>query len=343
MRKNCNLKFMARILIVFPVLLFSVSTLTAHAFPFREFKEGDPVPEVNLAPMEAEKPALTFSDIKGKPFIVVFWGADLPEKQERSAEILGAIEELVPFLEKRDVQRYSVDVQNDDNPVITEVVSKAKSSIAVYKDENRKAYGALGIFVMPAILLVDKDGNAMAGMGYSHDVIERLKGSVEIMLGEKTAEQVAAELRPEMKEASAAEKSSSRHFSYGMVMKKRGQFDAAIRELSKAVEVDPTLTQAYLELGCLYLGKNDLVNAETSINKVLEAEPDSVRGNSCRGELLRLKGQLEEAAQLLGNVISAHPESFEAHYYLARVLEDQQKNKEAAESYKQAYLSILKH
>jgi len=343
MRKNCNLKFVARILILFPVLFFLLSTLAVHAFPFREFKEGDSVPDVNLSSLEAGSSALTFSELKGRPYIVVFWGADLPEKKERSAEILGVIEELVPFLEARDVQRYSVDVQNDDNTVISEVVQKAGSSIKVYKDENRKAYGTLGIFVMPAVLLVDRDGNAAAGMGYSHDVADRLKGAVEIMLGEKTAEQVAAELRPEMKDLSEVEKLRQRHYSYGMVMKKRGQFDAAIRELSKAVEVDPDMTEAYLQLGCLYLGKNDLAHAETAINKVLETEPESVKGKTCRGELLRLKGQLAEAADLLQKVISANQENFEAQYYFARVQEDLQKDREAAESFKKAYMSIVQY
>ncbi len=338
---NYRLILLARTLAIMSLLLVNISIMEAHAFPFRTIKQGDPVPDVPLSPMEKDKSAVTFSELKGNPFIVIFWGADLPEKIKYSSQVLGGIEELAPFLNERNIRRYSVNVQDDDSTAINEVVEKSESTIDIYRDNNQKAYEALGIYVMPAVLLVDRDGNVVDGFGYSRDMVERLKGSVEIMLGEKTEEQVAAELRPEMKEASAEAKASSRHFNFGMVMIKRGMIDSAIREFSKAAEIDPTMSKAYLQLGCLYLDSKDLENAEISINKALEADPDSVKGKICRGELLRLQGQLNEAAELLQKVISAHPENYEAHYYLGRVLEDMQKNKEAVESFKKAYRYIL--
>jgi tetratricopeptide (TPR) repeat protein len=343
MKTNRQFKLIVRVLIILSVLFFNINTLMAVAFPFREFDEGDPVPDVTLKSFQDGQPAATFSGLKGKPFIAVFWGADLPEKIEHSAKVLAEVESLASFLEERNVQRLSVNVQNDPAAVINEVVDKSKSTIKVYLDENQKAYATLGIFVMPTVLLVDKDGNVAAGMGYSRDLMDRLKGAVEIMLGEKTAEQVAAELRPEMIEISAEEKASRRHFDFGMVMLKRGQLDAAIREFGKAVEVDPGMSKAHLQLGCLYLGNNELENAEKSINKTLEADPDSVNGKICRGELLRLKGELEQAAKELQAVITSHPEKYDAYYYLGRVFEDQKKEKEAMDMYKKGYKLILKH
>lgn len=343
MFKNYNLKLVARVLTISTIILFTFSSMAASAFPFREFKEGDPVPDVTLTSMETGSPKLTFSGQKGAPFIVIFWGADLPEKIEYSAKILGEIEELVPFLNKRNVQRYSVNVQNDDSAAIQEVVSKSKSSIGIYKDENLKAYATLGIYVIPAVLLVDGKGNVAAGMGYSRDLVDRLKGSIEIMLGEKTPEQVAAELRPEMTEASDDEKKVKRHFGYGIVMIKRGQFDAAIREFAKVIEIDPGMNNANLQLGRLYLGKGDSENAETAISKLLEAEPDSIQGNVYQGEILRIKKQFAQADELLKTIISAHPEKYDAHYYLGRVSTDMKKDREAMESYKKAYKSILNY
>lgn len=340
---NYNLKFVVRILFVLLILSFNINVLSAIAFPFREFRKGDSVPDVTLVPMEAGKSRVTFSGLKGNPFVVIFWGADLPEKITYSARTLGDIEELTPFLNERNIQRYSVNVQSDDSAGIKEVVSKSKSTIEIYMDENLKAYAKLGIYVMPAVLLVDGDGNVAAGLGYSRDLVDRLKGSIEIMLGEKSIEQVAAELRPEMVEASDEVKASKRHFNFGMVMMKRGSFDAAIREFSKAIDIDPGMNDAHLQLGCLYLERNDYKNAEISINKVLEVEPESVKGKICSGELLRLKKQLDEADKLLQKVIKAHPENYEAYYYRGRVLEDKKKNKEAIESYKKAYMSILKY
>lgn len=343
MKTNRHLKLTIRILIVLLVLFFNINTLLAIAFPFREFAEGDPVPDVTLKSFQAGQPAITFSGLKGKPFIAVFWGADLPEKVEHSAKVLEELESLAPFLKKRNVQRLSVNVQNDSAAAINEVLTKSKSTMEVYQDDNQKAYATLGIFVMPTVLLVDKDGKVAAGMGYSRDLVDRLKGSVEIMLGEKTAAQVAAELRPEMKVVSDKEKTSRRHFDFGMVMMARGQLDAAIREFGKAVEVDPAMSEAHLQLGCLYLGNNDLVQAEKYINKALETDPESVHGKVCRGELLRLKGELDTAAKELQAVIASHPEKYDAYYYLGRVLEDQKKDREAMDMYKQGYKTILLH
>ncbi len=343
MKTNRQFKLIVRVLIVLSVLFFNINTLLAVAFPFREFDEGDPVPDVTLKSFQAGQQEATFSSLKGKPFIAVFWGADLPEKIEYSAKVLAEVEGLTPFLKERNVQRLSVNVQNDSATVINEVVSKSKSTIDIFLDENQKAYATLGLFVMPTVLLVDKDGNVAAGLGYSRDLIDRLKGAVEIMLGEKTAEQVAAELRPEMKESSAEVKASRRHFNFGMVMLKRGQLDAAIREFGKAVEVDPGMSIAHLQLGCLYLGKNKLENAEKAIGRALEADPNTVQAKICRGELLRIKGELDQAVKELQAVISTNPESYDAHYYLGRVFEDQKKEQEAMEMFKKGYRLILKH
>lgn len=343
MKTNRQIKLILRVLVVLSVLFFNINTLMAVAFPFREFKEGDPVPDVTLKAFQDGQPAATFAGLKGKPFVAIFWGADLPEKIEHSAKVLAEVESLAPFLKERNVQRISVNVQNDSAAVIQEVKDKSKSTIDIYVDENQNAYATLGIFVMPTVLLVDKDGKASAGMGYSRDLIDRLRGSVEIMLGEKTVEQVEAELRPEMKEASAEDKTSRRHFDFGMVMMKRGQIDAAMREFGKAIEVDPAMSDAHLQLGCLYLGKSELDSAEKSINRALETDPNSVGGKICRGELLRLKGQLDQAAKELQAIVVSHPDKYDAYYYLARVYEDQKKDKEAMDNYKNAYKEILKH
>ena len=205
MKTNRYLKGTSRILIIMFVLFFNINMQLASAFPFLGFEKGDPVPDVNLQPLVKDQSDVTFSSLKGEPFIVVFWGADLPEKIENSARILAEVESLTPFLEERNIQRFSVNVQNDDLAAINEVAKKSRSSIDIFLDENKVAYKKLGIFVMPTVLLIDKDGNVSEGLGYSSDLIDRLKGSVEVMLGEKTAEQVAAEQLQETIIASSEE------------------------------------------------------------------------------------------------------------------------------------------
>ena len=338
-----GMKSFVSVTIFLALFFFNISTLLAVAFPFREFEEGGQVPDVTLKGVKDAGKTATFAGLKGKPFLVVFWGADLPEKIEHSAKVLSEVESLSSYLQQRNVQMLSVNAQGDEAANIDAVVKQSGSKMDVYTDPDQKAYATLGIFVLPTILLVDKDGKAAAGLGYSNDLVDRLKGSVEIMLGEKTAEQVEAELHPEMKEASQQEKGSRRHYDFGLVMIKRGQIDTAIREFSKAVEIDPAMVEAHLQLGCLYLGKNQLAEAEKSINQALAADPNSVRGKICRGELKRLKGQHAEAVQELQAVVTADPKNYEAYYNLARVHEDQKQDKEAMTAYKNAYTNILFH
>ncbi len=337
-----NLKLAVRVVLVFLVIFLNTTTLMAVAFPFREFEEGDPVPDVTLKGFQDAGRTVTFSKLKGKPFVAVFWGADMPEKVKRSAQLLSEMESLMPFLKERQIRLLSVNVLEDDPATIEQVVTRSKSTMQVYLDQDRKAYATLGLFVMPTILLVDKNGNVAAGMGYSHDMIDRLRGSVEIMLGEKTPEQVQAELRPEMIEKTKEEKASLRHLGYGLTMLKRGQLETAIRELARAVEIDPNLTRAHVQLACIYLEKDQLEEAEKSIVKALAAQPDSLQALICRGELKRKKGLLDEAVKDLKDVLKKHPDNYTALYPLARTYVDQKKFKEAVAAFKKAYHEILK-
>lgn len=338
-----NQKVLVAVTIVLAVLFFHITTLMAVAFPFREFEEGGVVPDVSLKGVKDGGKAVTFAGLKGKPYLVVFWGADLPEKIEHSAKVLAEIETLAPFLKENNIQSLSVNAQGDEAANIEAVVKQSKSSMEVYTDPGQKAYATLGLFVLPTVLLVDKDGKAAAGLGYSHDLLDRLRGAVDVMNGKKTAAQVEAELHQEMKETSAEEKGSRRHYDFGLVMVKRGQIDTAIREFSKAIEIDPKMVEAHLELGCLYLGKNQLAEAEKAINQALAVDPKSVRGKVCRGELMRMQGKLAEAGKELQAVLAADPKNFEASYNLGKVHEQQKQDKEAMEAYKNAYKNILAH
>ncbi len=337
-----KIKAIVRVSVVLSFLFLNINILMAVAFPFREFSEGDPVPDVQLNAFDKNDQAVSFSTLKGKPFVAVFWGADLPEKRDRSIQLLQDVGSLAPFLKERKIELISVNVQGDDATTIQDVVSSSQSDIKVYLDQDRKAYGTLGIFVMPTVLLVDKNGNVAAGMGYSRDLVDRLRGSVEIMLGEKTPEQVQAELRPEMIEATDEEKAVRRHFDYGLVMLKRGQLETAIRELNKAVEVDPNLAAAHIELACVYLETDRLDDAEKSVNKALEVQPDAVRALICRSELKRRKGMLDDALKDIQETVAAHPSNSAGYYVLGKVYQDQKKDKDAMSAFKKAYQLMMK-
>ncbi len=247
---------------------------------------------------------------------------------------------MATFLAERDIQVLSVNTQGDNRDIIDEVVRLSQSSYPVYLDQDREAYRLLGIFVMPAILLIDKDGNIVAGMGYSHNIIDQLKGAVEIMLGEKTAEQVQADLQPKMIDKSSREKSGNRHQNLGMVLLEMGMTDRAISEFKKALELNNSLSQPHIELGCLYVEKNQLILAEVELSKGLELAPDSLRGRTCEGILKMESGHLDDAAKDFKSIQEITPSSHEPHYLLGKVYEAQNMLDKAIVEYKQAYVLL---
>lgn len=332
----------AGLVIVLALFVSSISTLQAEAFPFREFTEGGQVPDVTLQNLANPSKTVSFSDLKGTGFIAVFWGADLPEKIEHSASVLRAVEDLAPFLRERNISVLSVNAQGDGAAEIDRVLKLADSRAQVYLDRDNTAYATLGLFVLPTVLLVDRNGRAAAGFGYSRDLQDRLRGAIEIMLGEKTPEQVEADLRPEMREPTADEKAARRHLDFGLVMLKRGQLDAAARELAKAVAIDPGLTDVHLQLGCIYLDLDRLNEAEEAIVRAPEIDPAAPAAH-CRGELLRRKGQLAEAEKELDRILEANPTHHNAVYTLGKVHEDQQQFEEASIAYKKAYELVLRY
>ena len=108
-----NLKSFVAGVIFFAVLL-NINTVLAVAFPFRGFEEGGQVPDVTLKGSKDAAKTVTFAGLKGKPFLAVFWGADLPEKIEHSAKVLAEVETLTAFLQQRNVQMLSVNAEGDE-------------------------------------------------------------------------------------------------------------------------------------------------------------------------------------------------------------------------------------
>ncbi|MDW7774428.1 MAG: tetratricopeptide repeat protein [Desulfobulbaceae bacterium] len=308
----------------------------ASSFPFRVIGIGDPVPSLTFEGVR-DGAVVTVEKLKGNPLVLVFWGADIETKKERSLKTFAAMEEILPFLDDRKVKVLLVNAQGDSKDVIQSTVSELSGGLPVYTDATRKAYGELGIFVIPSVLLLDKEGKVSAGLGYSHDFKERLTGEVEIMLGEKTREEVESELRPEMKERTADEKKTVRHLNMALVMKKRGQVDSAIAELQSALAVDPEMAEAHGELGCLYLEKGNLEEAKKSLDKSYDLDPEYLPANICDARVMAEEGQVDEGLEELKILLFRNARNPELHYTVGILLEKKGMYAEAAGSYRKAF------
>ncbi|MBU0481032.1 MAG: redoxin family protein [Proteobacteria bacterium] len=327
--------------ISFSFVFFFHGTGEANSFPFRSINPGDQLPGVTVKNMRSQQDT-TLDKFQGKPLLLVFIGADIPTKKERSIKALQVVQKLEPFVKEKGFTSLVIDVQGDDSGVINELISATAVTLPFYSDVDKSAYGGLGIFVMPSILLVAADGKIVEGMGYSSDLSKRLKGEIEVMLGEKTRAQVEEELRPVMVEKSAEEKGAKRYFNLGKTMLERGQPESAMKEFGKAIELEPDMGKAHIYLGCLQLDEGKVAEAKASLAKGMESEPDYLPGQICQARIKAKEGALDEAMDDISFLMMRHSRDSSLHYVLGTFLEEKSGVGEAGKEYRKAYELLLK-
>lgn len=124
----------------------------------------------------------------------------------------------------------------------------------------------------------------------------------------------AASLRPD--------KRTRRHHAMSLV--DAGEKAAAASVLSSLNEDYPGDPEVFLVQGHLAYSKGNMTRALDWFDRALAAEPSLGPAHRMRGEVLMRQGQRALAIDAFGRACELMPESFEAHYYTARLLlEDQ--------------------
>ncbi len=328
--------------ILFIAGFFVISeTGRAESFPFRALEIDKPVPDVSLTGYKEGKDT-SIQAHAGKPMLLVFWGGDLEAKKKRTVKVLKVVKELTPYLAEKGVSLMIVNVQNDADAVVDEVMGAAELSVPLYVDSSRTAYEKFGLFVLPSMLLIDTEGKAVGGLGYSKDIVQRLRGEVDVMLGLKTREALVAELNPQMKEVPQEEKQARRHMNMGITMKHKGMVDSAVRELQKALELDPGLTQAQAELGCLYVDQDKLDEAIKELEEALDKKTDLMQAEICLARVSAKMGETKEALDDMQSLVFRHGRNAELHFLIGSLQEELGVVDEAAKEYKKAYELLQK-
>lgn len=308
----------------------------ANSFPFRSVNIGDQLPPVTVKSVRTQQDE-TLAKFKGKPLVLVFFGADIPTKRERSIKALQALQNMGDFFKAKGINVLAVDAQGDEASVINEVVAESALSLPVYVDAAKQAYGNLGIFVMPSVMLVSADGAVFAGMGYSHDLGQRLKGEIEVLLGEKTTAQVEEELKPVMVERSQEAKGADRHYHLGLTMIERGQPESAMGELAKAIALEPGMGKAHVHLGCLQMDAGQVAEAKASLAKGMGLEPDMIEGKICQARIKAFEGAADDAIDDINFLMLRNSRNETLHYLLGNVLEGKADLAGAMKEYRKAY------
>ena len=102
----------------------------------------------------------------------------------------------------------------------------------------------------------------------------------------------------------------------------RGDFDAAIKEYSKVVELRPDLPEAYNNLGVAQKRKGDLAQAAESFSKALKLKPDYSAAISNRGWVLAEQNQWSDARAEFERALAINPGDDGALYGLSQALRE---------------------
>jgi tetratricopeptide (TPR) repeat protein len=94
---------------------------------------------------------------------------------------------------------------------------------------------------------------------------------------------------------SAGEDSASFYFNRGVGLYLKGQLDLAIADFSKALEIDPRMTQAYNNRGSAYDDQGQFNRAIADFTKALEIDPTYAQAYYNRGLAYARHGQIDRA------------------------------------------------
>jgi len=105
-------------------------------------------------------------------------------------------------------------------------------------------------------------------------------------------------------------------------------FTAAIQEMQKAIELDPTRSQFYLLLALFQTGASHPDQAEASFKKALEIDPKSMNAELALGGFYQSRNRLAEAEQQFKQAIDMDPKNPAPRIALVRLLMSEGKRAE---------------
>lgn len=89
------------------------------------------------------------------------------------------------------------------------------------------------------------------------------------------------------------------HVEAGLNAKRTGDLDTAIREFKRAAELAPDLAAAHVNLGAVYLAKEDYGNAISALRRALQIDPNLPGASGMLGTALLAQGYAAESIPYL--------------------------------------------
>ena len=126
------------------------------------------------------------------------------------------------------------------------------------------------------------------------------------------------------------------HSNLGNILKEQGQLEEAIAACRQAIAINPNLPDAYNNLGNALRGMRQVEESIAACRQAIQLNPQLAEPYNNLGLALKDIGQLEEAAVASRRAIQLNPDMAEAHNNLGNILKDQGLLEEALVAYDRA-------
>ena len=141
---------------------------------------------------------------------------------------------------------------------------------------------------------------------------------------------------------------SAAYNNRGLAYDSKGDYDRALEDFSKAIELEPDYADSYNNCGVIYSRKGDYDRALEDFSKAIELEPDYANAYNNRGATYEKNGDYDRALEDCSKAIELKPDYADAYYNRGvvyyrkgdydRALEDCSKAIELKPDYASAYI-----
>lgn len=125
----------------------------------------------------------------------------------------------------------------------------------------------------------------------------------------------------------------------GIAYMEKEQYDEAISQFEKAVQMDPTFEIGYYNLGVAYTGKGQYEEALARYQKVLQIDPDHAQTHFKLGSIYQRRGSYDLAMEEYKKAIETKPDYAQAHFNLGLLYGKKEMFNQASESFNEAIRS----
>lgn len=113
------------------------------------------------------------------------------------------------------------------------------------------------------------------------------------------------------------QKKTSKHLADARDFRQQGMDDSALAALSLALEDNPRLTEAHLNMGDIYRDRGDYELARTRYEEAASIEPNNFKAHYNHGLMQQLLGRAQDAIQIYLKALSISPQDFLANRDIA--------------------------